>query len=490
MLFNSLPFLLFFTLFFFIYWLAFARSLKIQNLFLLAGSYFFYAWWDWRFLMLLIASSFLNYILGIYIHKSENQKTRNLLVFIGLAQGLGGLLIFKYLNFFIDSFVNLLHYFNVEPNIHTLNLLMPLGISFYTFRTISYLLDVEKGKTEPVRNWCVFFNYVSFFPSVISGPIDRATLLVPQLSNKRQFDYNLATDGMRQILWGLFKKIVIADNCATITNSVFENYDTLPASSLLIGAFFYTLQIYADFSGYSDTAIGIAKLLGFTITRNFEYPFFAQNIAEFWRKWHISLTSWLTEYVFTPLSIAFRNYDQKGLIAAILVNFTLIGIWHGANWTFVLFGFLQGCYFIPLILKGTINKRKKIAKDQVLPTWKEFSNMLKTFTLVMFTFILFRSDTITDAFYYFKDLFSTSLFSQPQLSDKVNTVALLIFIFLMICIEWVQRDKQHALQFALPIEPQGSWFAKKTLRWAIYILIIFSILCFEGKEQDFIYFRF
>jgi len=486
MLFNSSPFLVFFLFFFLVYWLVFKNLLRLQNLFLLLGSYLFYAWFDWRFLFLLIGSSLLNYFLGIWIAKSEKPRQKKIFLFIGLFLGIGTLLLFKYFNFFISSLQP------VFTNLHTLNLILPIGISFYTFRTLSYLLDVDKKKIEPVTDWIVFFNYVSFFPSVISGPIDRATLLVPQLRMKRVFRYPEATDGIRQLLWGLFKKIVIADNCATLVNYVFEDQNSLPASTLLAGAFFYTLQIYADFSGYSDMAIGIARLIGFNITKNFDYPFFAQNIAEFWRKWHISLTSWMTDYVFTPLNIAFRRQETTGLFFSILINFTIIGIWHGANWTFVLFGFLHGCFFIPLIIRGSINKRGTIAKEAVLPTLREFWNMFSTFLLVMLTFILFRSSSLENAFSYYSHLFSSTLLSAPLSGFQRNTVPLIFFSSLMLIIEWFQRDKQHALQ--LNLQEDDIQITKnivaKSLRWTFYIFLIFSILCFEGREQDFIYLKF
>ena len=273
MLFNSITFAVFFVGFFLLYWLAFKQNLKLQNILLLAGSYVFYAWWDWRFLSLLIGSSALNYYLGIFIAKSENNKRRRFLLFIGLLQGIGGLIFFKYYNFFITSFASAFSIFNFHIEVRTLQLILPLGISFYTFRTISYLLDIDKGKIKPVTDIVVFFSYVAFFPSLISGPIDRAKLLIPQLEKERVFDYSGITDGMRQVLWGLFKKIVVADNCAAITNQIFSNYENLPASSLVLGALFYSFQLYADFSGYSDMAIGIARMLGFNITKNFNFPF-------------------------------------------------------------------------------------------------------------------------------------------------------------------------------------------------------------------------
>ena len=374
----------------------------------------FYAWWDWRFLSLLIGSSLLTYYLGIAIEKATSLKKRKLLLRIGLIQGIGGLIFFKYFNFFIASFNDALASVNVKADIQTLNIILPLGISFYTFRMMSYLLDIHKKKFKATNDWVVLFAYVAFFPCVTSGPIDKAKLLIPQLEKKRVFDSNQAVDGLRQILWGLFKKIVVADNCATFTSQIFDNYKTMPGSTLLLGAFLFAIQLYADFSAYSDMAIGVSRLIGFNVTRNFEYPFFAQNIAEFWRRWHISLTSWLTEYVYTPLTISFRRYEQTGVILAIIINFTICGLWHGANWTFALFGFINGCYFIPLILKGTINKKKKIAKNKIVPSLRESINMLLTLTLFTFTLIFFKSDNVGQAAGYIFSKYFPCLYLQPQ----------------------------------------------------------------------------
>ena len=379
---------------------------------------------------------------------------------------------------------DIFHLLNMNFNLKTLSIIVPLGISFFTFRTISYLLDIDKGKIEASKDWIVFFNYVSFFPSVLSGPIDKAKMFVPQLEKKREYNFNQSADGFRQILWGLFKKVVIADNCSILTNSIFEDYHSLPASSLLLGAFLYAIQIYADFSGYSDMAIGISKLLGFNITKNFDFPFFSQNIAEFWRKWHISLTSWLTEYVFTPLSISFRDYGKFGLILAIIINFTICGIWHGANWTYVLFGFLHGIYFIPLILKGTMNKKKKIAKDKLLPSFKEFINIVSTFTLVMLTMVIFRSETIEKAFEYYRGLFSTSLFSIPILHLKNNFLGItLLFICILFCIEWSSREQQYGIEKLFSGKP-------RIFRWIFYYFIVTIIFIFAATNQQFIYFQF
>ncbi len=484
MIFNSLEFLLFFVLFFFLYWLVFKNHLKLQNFFILIGSYLFYAWWDWRFLLLIIGTSVLNYFLGIYIHKATKTGTKKLLLAIGVLEGLGLLFTFKYLNFFITSLTEVTLAAGINLNIHTLKLILPLGISFYTFRTLSYVLDIYKNKIKPTTDAIVFFTYVAFFPSLISGPIDRASALVPQLEKKRIFDYSQAADGMRQILWGLFKKVVIADNCAALTNQIFDNYLTYPASSLVLGAFFFTIQVYADFSGYSDMAIGIARLLGFNITRNFNFPFFSQNIAEFWQKWHISLTSWMTDYVFSPLNIAFRDYGNLGMILAIFINFIAVGAWHGANWTFIFYGFLQACLFIPMILRGTLFKKKKMSKDKLLPSFSELKNMILTFTLVMLTIIIFRVDSVMDGIIYLKRIISFSLFSVPEITNnRTNAIIALLFIAVLLVVEWLHRDKQHGLQ----IEKVKSF----GIRLFIYYALIFSIVYFgpTGANQ-FIYFKF
>jgi alginate O-acetyltransferase complex protein AlgI len=446
--FTTLPFVLFFVAFFFLYWLVPGRDLRVQNVLILIGSYFFYAWGDPRFLVLLMGSSLLNYFLGILLHRSTSESHRRLLLWIGLLQGLVSLFFFKYFHSFL-----------------------PLGLSFYTFKTMSYLLDIKSGKIAPARDWVVFFSYVSFFPCIVSGPIDRPGALIPQLEKKREFRYEQASDGMRQILWGIFKKVVIADNAAAISGDIFNNYRTLPASALLYGAFLATIRIYADFSGYSDMAIGLARLLGFNVTRNFNYPFFARNIVDFWRRWHITLTSWMTDYVFTPLAIVFRDWGKTGIILAVLFTFTLIGLWHGPSWTFVVFGFLNGCYFIPLILRGSMNKTGK-------GIW-----MAGTFLLVMFTFVIFRSSTVGQAFDYYRRMVSPSILSPFFIYEKINNAAMLAAIVLMFAAEWLQRDKQHALQLDA--------IRRFPVRALIYFGLILIILTFgPTKNADFIYLRF
>jgi alginate O-acetyltransferase complex protein AlgI len=482
MSFSSVEFALFFVIFFFVYWLVFKHKVRLQNLFLLIGSYVFYAWWNWHFLFLLIGSSVLNYFLGIAIYRAKGRRYRKILLGIGLFVSVGLLIYFKYVNFFISSLAQSLVLFKINTNFHSLHIILPLGISFYTFRIISYLLDVEKNKIKPVNDWLIFLTYVAFFPSLISGPIDRAGKLVPQLTKKRVFDYYQMRDGFSQIIWGLFKKLVIADNLALLIKGVFENYAILPASSLLVGAFCFAIQVYADFSGYSDMAIGLSRLLGFDITRNFNFPFYSQNIAEYWRKWHISLTAWMTDYIFTPLNIEFRNYGKFGLILAILINFTIIGIWHGANWTFVFFGFINGCCYIPLILKGTIFKTKRNSGN-LIPSWKEFRNMLGTFLLVIITDILFKAENISQAVDFWKHLFSASIFSIPLVAGNLSNYTTFSLIFIMLIIEWIQRNRQHGLQI--------DYIKSKILRIGIYYLLIFSIIYWHSADlNQFIYFKF
>jgi D-alanyl-lipoteichoic acid acyltransferase DltB (MBOAT superfamily) len=460
-----LPLLLSFPLFFCLYWYGFGKRLRLQNALLLVGSYAFYAVWDWRFLPLLAAGSLLHYFLGLGIHRATRESTRRLGVAAGVLQALGCLLFFKYSHPFL-----------------------PLGLSFYTFRMLSYLLDVKRGRIEPTRDWVVFFSYIAFFPCIIAGPIDRPGSFLPQLESERTFVLPEASDNMRRILWGLFKKIAIADNCANFTSDIFIHYTTLPGISLCIGAFLYTIEIYADFSGYSDMAVGVAGLLGFRVAKNFNFPFFAQNIAEFWRRWHITLTSWLTDYVFTPLSIFFRDLGKPGLVIAILVTFTLIGAWHGPRWTFVLFGVLHGCYFIPLLLRGrrptkaAATGRPHSGRVGISLTGR-IGGMAATFLLVMAAFVLFRSETPSQALGYYRRLFTAPFLNGFSIYQKVNVAATATGIGILLAAEWIQQDKDHVLQLDLVKSP--------VVRTLIYYSLIGFILLFSpAKFADFIYIHF
>lgn len=477
--FYSISFLFFFGLFFFLYWFVFARTTTIQNIFLLVGSLTFYAFSSWQYLILLLVTTLFIYLIGQWLEKKIDTPGRKLYLGLGLFVALSPLFVAKYMGFFVGIFTSL----TIQ------NILLPLGISFYTFRMLSYLLDIHNGKIEAQKSWLVFFNYVSFFPCIVSGPIDRAGLLFPQLTQGRQFDYYLATDGMRQFLWGLFKKTVVADNLASLVNATYDNYLDLPASSLLVSILLYSFQIYADFSGYSDMAIGLAKLLGFKVTRNFEYPFFAENIAEFWRRWHISLTSWTTEYLFTPLTIAFRDWNKVGLSLAILINFLIIGWWHGANWTFMVFGLLHAIYYLPLILKDSIGKRSKKDK-RPYPSFTQLLKMAGVFLLVSVAFVFFRAQSLSMAFAYFSRLFSSALMHWPVLPISSSQLIMIVFsLLLMLVVEWVQRSREHGLYFFRDTMLAGSR-PGLLLRWTIYVLLILLVFSFQGKEQDFIYFRF
>lgn len=415
------------------------------------------------------------------MHESKSEKVQQRLLLIGVLQGIACLFFFKYFNFFIDSFIGAFAAFNITMNVHTLNIILPLGISFYTFRTMSYLLDIDNGKIEPTRNWIIFFNYVAFFPSLISGPIDRATTFIPQIEKKREFNYYQAVDGMRQILWGFFKKIVVADNCAELGNLIFDQYTIWQSgSTLLFGAFFFTVQLYADFSGYSDMAIGFSRLLGFNVSKNFDFPYFSQNIVEYWRKWHISLTSWLMDYVFTPLAFTFRSYGKLGIVLAVLANFTIVGLWHGASWNYVLFGVIHGCLFIPAILRGTMNVKKQASKGKIIPSFIEIINMASTFFTIILINIIFRSETLSKALDYYTRIIVNSPFKYPELrAPKVALASALIFFI----IEWFGREQNYAIQ-TLGAKWHRIW------RFVFYYSLILAIVFFSGGEQQFLYFKF
>tara|TARA_Y100000385_G_C13097386_1_gene642212 strand:+ start:1904 stop:3352 length:1449 start_codon:yes stop_codon:yes gene_type:complete len=482
MIFNSIDFHLFFLVFFILFWIVPKEKGIIKNVVLLAGSYFFYCWWDWRFALLLLGSSLVSYLLGLGISKADKESTKSYLLYLGIFSGILSLFFFKYYNFFLLSFQDFIAVLGFNVDVKILKLILPLGISFYSFRILSYIIDVYKNKIEPTKSCLVYFNYVSFFPSLISGPIDRSNLLTPQLEKPAEFKGIDFAQGCRQILWGFFKKVVIADNLMYFSNYAFENYQEATASTLVIGAVLYAIQLYADFSGYSDMAIGYARLLGFKITRNFAYPFFAENITEYWRRWHISLTSWTTEYVFTPITIALRDYGKWGLWLAVFFNFLAVGLWHGANWTFVFFGVLNALLYIPFVLKGKLtSKRQKIFP--LMPTLKQLYSMAITFTLVVITDVFFRSDSVPQALVFFKNIMDKSLFSLPNFDVGNIAKASLIFIPVLFITEWVNRDKEFGLEI--------SYISNQSLRFFMYITIISMIIFFGAFGNDtFIYFQF
>ena len=348
MFFNSIDFAIFLPIVFFLHWFVVSKSLRLQNLLIVAASYLFYSWWDWRFLSLIIFSTLVDYLVGLALHKEENKSKRQVLLLVSILVNLGFLGFFKYYNFFLDNFVTAFSFFGAEFNTNSLNIILPVGISFYTFQTLSYTIDVYRRNLEPTKDFIAFAAFVGFFPQLVAGPIERATNLLPQFYTKRTFDYDNAVDGLRQILWGLFKKIVIADNCAQYANMIFNHSTDYSGSTLVLGALFFTFQIYGDFSGYSDIAIGTSRLFGINLMKNFAFPYFSRDIAEFWRRWHISLSTWFRDYLYIPLSGSRGSTLMK--VRNTFIIFIVSGFWHGANWTFIVWGLLNALYFLPLLL--------------------------------------------------------------------------------------------------------------------------------------------
>lgn len=482
MLFNSLDFALFLPIIFLLYWFVFNKSLKLQNLLLVCASYFFYGWWDWRFLSLILFSTIVDYFVGLHLSKQRNQIKRRLLLNISILVNLGLLGVFKYYNFFLDNFVEAFSFFGGSINADSLNVIIPVGISFYTFQTLSYTIDVYKEKIDHQKDFIAFMAFVSFFPQLVAGPIERATNLLPQFHKKREFNYTQSVDGMRQILWGLFKKVLIADNCAVFANMIFNNSAELGGSTLVLGALFFTFQIYCDFSGYSDIAIGTARLFNFNLMQNFAFPYFSRDIAEFWRRWHISLSTWFRDYLYIPLGGS--RVSNLLRMRNIFIVFLVSGFWHGANWTYIFWGGLHALYFLPLML---LNKNREnigiVAESQVLPSLKDTLAMILTFILIVFAWIFFRAENLMHAFSYIGTIFSSSLFILPVGFGGWKALTTLLGIIVFMSVEWLQRDKQHGLDLSATI-------FSRLVRWGIYLIIILLIIVFGGQQQEFIYFQF
>lgn len=478
MLFNSIDFAIFLPIVFILYWFVANKNLKLQNFLIVAVSYLFYGWWDWRFLSLILFSTIVDFMVGKKLRNEKNKYKRKILLWTSVAVNLGFLGFFKYYNFFLDNFITAFSFFGQEIQGNSLNIILPVGISFYTFQTLSYTIDVYKRKLEPTKDFIAFSAFVSFFPQLVAGPIERATHLLPQFYKKRIFDYSKAVDGMRQILWGLFKKIVVADNCAEFANQIFNNSVDMNGSTLVLGAVFFTFQIYGDFSGYSDIAIGTSRLFGFDLMQNFNFPYFSRDIAEFWRRWHISLSTWFRDYLYIPLGGSRGETWMK--VRNIFIIFIVSGFWHGANWTFIFWGVLNAIYFLPLLLtNNNRNNLETVAQGKSLPSLKEISHMLLTFGLTVFAWIFFRAENIGHAFSYISEIFSSSLFTIPEIRPR-NLILLIMFFVL---IEWFGREGQFAIQ-----KLGMKW--KRPIRYAMYYAIIIAIFLFGGKEQQFIYFQF
>jgi D-alanyl-lipoteichoic acid acyltransferase DltB (MBOAT superfamily) len=482
MLFNSLNFAIFLPVVFILYWFATKGNYKVQNILLLVSSYFFYACWDWRFLFLLIFSTLLDYYTGIKMCDAENQKSKKFWFWLSISVNLGFLGVFKYYNFFAESFASAIANVGIQINPWTLKVILPVGISFYTFHGLSYVIDIYKSRIKAEKNFIDYAVFVSFFPLLVAGPIERATHLLPQIQRNRTFDYLKAVDGLRQILWGLFKKVVIADNCAEYANQFFNNSDDFTGSSLFLGAVFFTFQIYGDFSGYSDIALGTARLFGIELLRNFAFPYFSRDIAEFWRRWHISLSSWFRDYLYFPLGGSKGGTWMK--VRNTFIIFIVSGFWHGANWTFIVWGALNALYFMPLLLTNSNrNNLEIVAQGKLFPTLKELVFMGTTFILTVFAWIFFRANNIEHAFNYIAEILSSSLFTIPKFYGMGKALTTIILVCIFTLIEWLGREQQYALaKLGL------TW--KRPLRYAFYYAIIVAIFWFSGKEQQFIYFQF
>ena len=482
MLFNSIDFAIFLPIVFILYWFATNKNLKLQNLLIVAASYFFYGWWDWKFLSLILFSTIVDYTVAIKLKREENNIKRKVFLWTSILVNLGFLGFFKYYNFFLDNFITAFSFFGTEIKANSLNIILPVGISFYTFQTLSYTIDVYKRKLEPTKEFIAFSAFVSFFPQLVAGPIERATHLLPQFYTKRSFNYSKAVDGLRQILWGLFKKIVIADNCAEYANLIFNNSVDYSGSTLVLGALFFTFQIYCDFSGYSDIAIGTARLFGFDLMQNFNFPYFSRDIAEFWRRWHISLSTWFRDYLYIPLGGSRGGTWMK--VRNTFVIFIVSGFWHGANWTFIIWGALNAIYFLPLLLtNNNRNNLDLVAQGKHLPSIKELSLMLLTFSLTVFAWIFFRAEDISHAIKYISEILSSSLFTIPKFAGMGKALTTIILVGFFVLIEWFGREGQYAIAH-LGLK----W--KRPLRYAMYYAIIIAIFWFGGKEQQFIYFQF
>ena len=479
MLFNSFAFAVFLPIVFALYWLLQNKSYKLQNVLLLVASYYFYGCWDWRFLFLLAFSTALDFFTGLKIHDAQTQKWRKAWLLISVIINLSFLGFFKYYNFFAESFVDLMANFGLQVHVTTISVILPVGISFYTFHGLSYVFDIYNRKIVPTRNVVDYTLFVSFFPLLVAGPIERATHLLPQVEKARKFDYAKMVDGLRQILWGLFKKVVIADTCAEIANEIFNHSADHSGSTLVLGALMFTFQIYGDFSGYSDIALGTARLFGIELLQNFKFPYFSRDIAEFWRRWHISLSSWFKDYLYFPLG------GSRGTLAKTVRNtfiiFLVSGFWHGANWTFIYWGFLNALFIVPSVIRKSNRVNLSIvAEDRMLPNLKELFQMSLTFGLTVLAWIFFRAESLPHAFEYIRNIFTSQLWHLP----RVNASLALILVAFFMVIEWFGRRNNYAIE---------TWMFKspRILRWSFYAGLIFLIGIFmKTEESAFIYFQF
>lgn len=483
MIFNSLEYFIFLPIVYLIYWFAFKKSVQKQNVFLLLSSYLFYGWWDWRFLSLIFLSTCVDYFVAQKIDAIDYQKTRKAWLWVSVIFNVGLLGFFKYFNFFVDSWIDMFSVLGYDiKSTWTLRIILPVGISFYTFQTMSYSFDVYYKKLKPTTDFLSFAAFVSFFPQLVAGPIERASNLLSQILKERKFDYDQTVSGLKLILWGLFKKVVIADSLAPMVDDIFANYQTYPSSTLILGVTLFSFQVYGDFSGYSDIAIGTAKLFGIELMSNFKFPNFSRNVAEYWQRWHVSLSTWFRHYVYIPLGGS--RVSKLKSVRNIAIVFLVSGFWHGANWTFIFWGGFHALAFIPVFLMGrnAIYKDTVVAQNSFLPSLTELGQVLLTFGIVTFSRIFFRSESITVAFDFINKIFTDFSYEayQHPMGYRMLDYYLLIVIFTLY--EYIIRKDERS-----PFE-----FNNKVVRFVIYTLVIFSLLLFydDGIDRSFIYFQF
>jgi alginate O-acetyltransferase complex protein AlgI len=479
MLFNSFDFAVFLPIVFTLYWIS-RRSVRLQNLIIVVSSYVFYGWWDWRYLFLFILSITSAYGAGRWMESVSDQRQRRWILLGCIILNFGILGYYKYANFFVANFVDVVRFFGMSLSVDRLNVILPVGISFYTFQAMGYTIDVYRKDLKASHSYLDFSAFVSFFPQLVAGPIERASNLLPQFKKARVFDSNAASDGLRQILWGLFKKVVVADNAAVVVNAVFANVGAQNGSTLAVGIILFAFQIYGDFSGYSDMAVGIGKLFGITLMKNFATPYFSRDIAEFWRRWHISLSTWFRDYVYIPLGGNRRGHVRT--VINTMVLFLVSGLWHGANWTFVAWGAVNALLFLPLVLRRQNRKHLDVvAKGRFLPNGTELGEMLLTFTLSTLAWVFFRAVSIQQALQYFAGLFSRSLFEFPVMT--FDTVIAIAMILVLISVEWIGREGTYALE-------RVGTLRHRSLRWGIYYAVLSLVIAFGVSSQAFVYFQF
>ena len=479
MFFNSFDYLLFFPTVFLLYWFVFQRKLSLQNGFLLLASYFFYASWSWEFTGLLLLSTVIDYSFGFLV-ASKDRKKAKLFLILSIINNLGILALFKYYNFFAEQIQTGFDRIGWEIHPVLLNVALPIGISFYTFHGMSYVFDIYRGQQKATKNFIDYAVFVSFFPLLVAGPIERANHLLPQVQKKRTYSDVQWIEGARLILWGLFKKVVIADSLALIANPIFNDFSNQSSFMLMLGAIAFSFQIYGDFSGYSDIAIGSAKLLGFELLSNFKFPYFSRNIAEFWRRWHVSLSSWFRDYLYIPL-----GGSSKGKLISVrntFVIFLVSGFWHGASWNFIIWGFIHACFFLPLLLLRQNRKytAETIAENRYLPSFKEIGQVLFTFSLVTLAWIFFRQTDSQMAIDYVKRMFVHAIEFPEQFKTWPEIDAGIFWIIPFVLYDWVNRRNERVVRFPRMI----------LLRWTMYVLMIFFIFLFSSRDQAFIYFQF